>query len=154
MTGMRRNEVLGLKWPDLDFHKQRLALNRGLVAVGYEVHQTRGKTKSARRNIDLDDTTLTLLSDWRAYQTAEFAAVGITNTDNWVWRTSWKRMTGTCALRARGSLLIKEGVPVTVVSERLRHATIAHTIQIYQHLLPGMPADAARTYPRLARPVP
>jgi integrase len=57
MTGMRRNEVLGLKWPDIDFKKRRLALNRGLVAVGYEVHQTRGKTRTARRSIDLDDTT-------------------------------------------------------------------------------------------------
>lgn len=50
MTGMRRNEVLGLKWPDIDFKKQRLALNRGLVAVGYEVHQTRGKTKTASQH--------------------------------------------------------------------------------------------------------
>lgn len=63
MTGMRRNEVLGLEWPDIDFAKQRLHLNRGLVAVGYEVHQTRGKTKNARRAIALDDTTLAVLGD-------------------------------------------------------------------------------------------
>jgi len=48
-TGMRRNEVLGLKWPDIDFKRRKLHLNRGLVAVGYEVHETRGKTKTARR---------------------------------------------------------------------------------------------------------
>ena len=77
MTGMRRNEVLGLRWPDIDFTKKRLHLNRGLVAVGYEVHQTRGKTKTARRTIALDDTTLTILAGWRAFQAAEFAAVGI-----------------------------------------------------------------------------
>ena len=41
-----------------------------------------------------------------------------------------------------------------VVSERLGHAHIADTIQTYQHLLPGMQADAARTAERLARPVP
>ena len=38
MTGMRRNEVLGLKWTDIDLKKKRIHLNRGLVAVGYEVH--------------------------------------------------------------------------------------------------------------------
>ena len=32
MTGMRRNEVLGLQWPDIDFDKRRLAINRGLIA--------------------------------------------------------------------------------------------------------------------------
>ena len=41
-----------------------------------------------------------------------------------------------------------------VVSERLGHANIAHTIQTYQHVLPGMQADAARTTERLAEPVP
>jgi integrase len=85
MTGMRRNEVLGLKWPDVDFSKNRLHLNRGPVAVGYEVHQTRGKTKIARRSIDLDQTTLDVLAGWRAYQAAEFAAVGIDNAEQWVF---------------------------------------------------------------------
>ena len=47
MTGMRRNEVLGLKWDDIDFNKRRLCLNRGLVAIGYELHQTRGKTRTS-----------------------------------------------------------------------------------------------------------
>ena len=41
-----------------------------------------------------------------------------------------------------------------VVSERLGHANIAFTIQTYQHVLPGMQADAARTYERLTTPVP
>jgi site-specific recombinase XerD len=49
-------------------------------------------------------------------------------------------------------LLIKAGVPVKVVSERLGHGDIAFTIQTYQHVLPGMQADAARVYEALARP--
>ena len=53
-----------------------------------------------------------------------------------------------------GSLLIKDGVPVKVVSERLGHAHIAHTFQTYQHLLPGMGADAAARFERLTGPVP
>ena len=172
MTGMRRNEVLGLKWPDIDFKKRRLALNRGLVAVGYELHQTRGKTRAARRNIDLDDTTLTVLEGWRAFQAAEFAAVGIDNEEGWVFTDgdgnpihphalyqSFRRIVANADIpplrfhdlrHTHGSLLIKEGIPVKVVSERLGHAHIAHTIQTYQHLLPGMGADAARTVERLA----
>lgn len=175
MTGMRRNEVLGLKWPDIDFRKRRIALNRGLVAVGYELHQTRGKTRAARRSIDLDDTTLAVLSGWRAFQAAEFAAVGIDNAEEWVFTDgdgnpihphalyqAFQRIVNNADVpplrfhdlrHTHGSLLIKEGVPVKVVSERLGHAHIAHTIQTYQHLLPGMQADAARTYQRLTAPV-
>ncbi len=41
---MRRNELLGVRWTDLDLDHARLSINRGLVAVGYEIHETRGKT--------------------------------------------------------------------------------------------------------------
>jgi integrase len=176
MTGMRRNEVLGLRWPDIDFKKKRLHLNRGLVAVGYEFHQTRGKTKTARRTITLDDTTLTILASWRAFQAAEFAAVGITNRDGWVFTDgdgeavhphavyeAFRRVVhnaGVPAIRfhdlrhTHGSLLIKDGIPVKVVSERLGHANIAFTMQTYQHVLPDMQADAATATERLAKPAP
>jgi integrase len=176
MTGMRRNEVLGLKWPDIDFAKQRLHLNRGLVAVGYEVHQTRGKTKNARRAIALDDTTLAVLTGWRAHQAAEFAAVGITDEERWVFTDgdgqpvhphavyeAFRRIVHNAAVprirfhdlrHTHGSLLIKDGIPLKVVSERLGHANIAFTMQTYQHVLPGMQADAARSTERLAKPAP
>jgi len=176
MTGMRRNEVLGLKWSDIDTKKRRLSLNRGLVAVGYELHQTRGKTRNARRSIDLDDTTISVLEGWRAFQAAEFAAVGIDNEEGWVFTDgdgnpihphalyqSFRRIVANADIpplrfhdlrHTHGSLLIKEGVPVKVVSERLGHGHIAHTIQTYQHLLPGMSAEAARTIERLTGPVP
>lgn len=85
MTGMRRSEVLGLKWADIDFKKRRLHLNRGLVAVRYEVQQTRGKTKTSRRNIALDPTTLAVLEGWQSFQAAEFTAVGVDNREQWVF---------------------------------------------------------------------
>ncbi len=41
---------------------------------------------------------------------------------------------------------LKEGVPLKVVSERLGHANPAFTLSVYQHLLPGMQADAAKVF--------
>jgi len=52
------------------------------------------------------------------------------------------------------TILLKAGVPAKVVSERLGHANVAFTMSVYQHILPGMQADAARTYGRLTNPVP
>ena len=43
-------------------------------------------------------------------------------------------------------MLTKAGVPVKVVSERLGHGNPAFTIDTYQHVLPGMQAEAARTF--------
>ncbi|MDP9440909.1 MAG: tyrosine-type recombinase/integrase [Actinomycetota bacterium] len=51
-----------------------------------------------------------------------------------------------------GTLLIAAGVPVKVVSERLGHATPTFTIETYQHVLPGMQADAARVFEALIAP--
>jgi site-specific recombinase XerD len=50
------------------------------------------------------------------------------------------------------TLLLKAGVPIKVVSERLGHATPAFTMATYQHVLPGMQAEAARTFAALLAP--
>ncbi len=47
------------------------------------------------------------------------------------------------------TLLLKAGVPIKVVRERLGHASVAFTMQVYQHVLPGMPADAAAMFGEL-----
>lgn len=47
------------------------------------------------------------------------------------------------------TLLLKAGVPLKVVSERLGHSSPAFTMAVYQHVLPGMQRDAAETFARL-----
>jgi integrase len=44
------------------------------------------------------------------------------------------------------SILLQQGVPLKVVSERLGHSNPAFTLSVYQHLLPGMQADAAKAF--------
>jgi integrase len=172
-TGMRRSELLGLKWSDLDVAKKRLSINRGLVAVGYELHESRGKTDNSRRCIDLDDTTLAVLAGWRAMQTAEHTAVGIEDTGQMfttaagepVHPHSLSQTFDRVVRRApvpvirlhdlrhtHGTILIANGVHSKVVSERLGHAWFAFTVETYQHVLPGMGADAARVFEALLAP--
>ena len=150
-----------------------MSINRGLVAVAYELHESRGKTANSRRRIDLDPTTVLILRGWRAWQHAEQAAVGIQH-DGWVFADGdgrpvhphaisqtferIARRAGVPVIRlhdlrhTHGTLLIAAGVPVKVVSERLGHATPAFTIDTYQHVLPGMQADAARLFEALVAP--
>ena len=47
------------------------------------------------------------------------------------------------------TLLSKAGVPVKVVSERLGHANVALTMSVFQHVLPGMQAEAAKVFAHL-----
>jgi integrase len=150
-----------------------ISINRGLVAIGYELHESRGKTDNSRRRIDLDPTTVRVLRGWRALQAVEYDAVGI-DDPGWVFADAEGRQVHPHALsqtferivrragvpvirlhdlrHTHGTLLIKDGVPVKVVSERLGHANIAFTIETYQHVLPGMQRDAARTFEAIVAP--
>jgi integrase len=172
-TGMRRNEVLGLRWDDIDFDRQTIALNRGIVSVGYELHETRGKTRNAPRPIQLDPTTTDLLRAWRTWQASEQAAVGV-DGHGWVVgdpngqpvhphaiSQAFERLARRACVpvirlhdvrHTHATLLIRAGVPVEVVSERLGHATTAFTIETYQHVMPGMQADAASIAETLLAP--
>ena len=47
------------------------------------------------------------------------------------------------------TVLLRAGVPVKVVSERLGHASPGVTLNVYQHVFPGMQAEAAEVFERL-----
>jgi integrase len=159
-------------WDDIDFGKARVSINRGLVSVAYELRESRGKTSNSRRAIDLDPTTVKVLMAWREWQRAEQEAAGI-ESDGWVFTSTegkqvhphsisqtFERVANRARVprirlhdlrHAHGTLLIKAGVPVKVVSERLGHGNPAFTIDTYQHVLPGMQAEAARTFEQLIK---
>jgi integrase len=75
MTGMRRGEVLGLRWQDIDLEAGRLAVRHTLVSVAYQIRESTPKTHQARV-VDLDSGTLEQLRIHQARQEAESVAWG------------------------------------------------------------------------------
>lgn len=175
-TGMRRGEVLGLRWGDVELGTARLSVNRSLVSVGYELHETRGKTRTARRCLDLDDRTVQVLAQWRTQRSDEDTSFNVADGDAYVFAKpdgrpvhphlmsdAFKKLVKHSGLprirlhdlrHTHATLLLKEGVPIKVVSERLGHSTPAFTMATYQHILPGMQAEAAKTFASLLAPLP
>jgi len=169
-TGLRRSELLGLQWQDIDLKAATLSINRGLVSIGYDMHESRGKTSNSRRAIDLDATTVRVLSTWRDWQPTEQAVIGVDPT-GWVFtnatgepihphsisqtfnrivkRAEVPRIRLHNLRHTHGTLLIRAGVPVKVVSERLGHGNPAFTIDTHQHVLPEMQAEAAGVFEKL-----
>lgn len=164
-TGMRRGELLGLRWGDIDLDARRLSVNRALVSIGYQLHESRGKTRTARRSIDLDQHTVEPLrasrrpgSDDDSYVfrhedgTPIHPQVLSDAFGKLVARSGLPRIRLQDLRHTHATLLLKAGVPIKVVSERLGHATPAFTMATYQHVLPGMQAEAARTFAALLDP--
>lgn len=166
MTGMRRGEVLGLRWSDVDLDSARLSVRQALVAVGYEVVTSTPKSHYARV-IDLDAETVTKLREHRRRQDGERVEWGADYHDQdlvvakengepihpHTFSQSFERIIRRAGLRAirlhdirhtHATLALKAGVPVKVVSERLGHESPVFTLKQYAHVLPGMQAEAAR----------
>lgn len=155
-------------------HRLRALLGVGqprLVSVGYELKLSPGKTPRARRRIDLDPTTIGILQAWKEWQAVEQPAADTAPEPGWVFAEpdgqpvhphsvaqACDRIAAKAGLpqihlhglrHTHATLLIKAGVPVKVVSERLDHNTTAFTIETYQHVLPGMQAEAAQVFETL-----
>ena len=76
-TGMRRGEVLGLRWQDCDLEGARVAVSQTLVVVdGYDVQYSEPKTAKGRRMIALDEQTTKALREQRERQMLDRALWG------------------------------------------------------------------------------
>ena len=166
-TGMRRGEVLGLTWRNVDLDAGRLEVNQAVLSVEYATSVVDVKTIHSRRTIDLDERTVAVLRAWRRRQLEHLLATGC-RVDEYVFARAdgrpihpdffsqtWERLLAARAFRrirlhdlrhTHASILLKAGVPVKVVSERLGHSSPAFTMTVYQHVLPGMQADAAAAF--------
>jgi len=70
-TGLRRSELLGLQWPDIDFKNRTLTVKRTLVKVNGGYNFGSPKTKMSRRTIPLPKQVIQALKDWRKVQAQE-----------------------------------------------------------------------------------
>jgi integrase len=147
-TAIRRSELRGLQWADVDFDELRLRLRRGL----FRKEQTNMKTKASRKPVPILPELAEALRNWREQtpypaDTDWIFASPFTEGKRPYWaesalvdhirpaatRAGVKKHIGWHTFRhSVASLLGHNGEDVKVVQELLRHATARITIEIYQ----------------------
>jgi integrase len=169
-TGMRRSELLGLKWTDVDLLLSQIHINRGLhhLKDGSYI-LTEPKSEKSRRTIALPPSVTTLLRNHQPKQQFECGMLGIEfGNDNYVFGTpegkpyrpntitrAWETLAKKAGIKAirlhdarhtHASIMLKQGVHPKIVQERLGHSSIELTLDIYSHVMPGLQEAAAKRF--------
>jgi integrase len=171
-TGMRRGEVLALRWSDIDLDQRIVSINRTLEKSREGgLRFKRPKTAKSRRTISLAEITASALRQHRVEQAKLLLRLGVGwDDDGLVCIKSPGQpinpntlTSGFASFIASGDLpkvrfhdlrhthathLLRAGVHPKIAQERLGHATIAVTLDLYSHVMPGMQEDAARKVDR------
>jgi integrase len=171
-TGMRLGEIFGLKWSDIDFAKNIINVQRALVSSttkGMIFEDT--KTKGSKRRIPVNDKIKKSIEKYRAQQQWFSNIMGnkfnnnenllFTNilgnpidTSNFTTRY-FKKMLEKAEIdsnkftfhdlrHTHATLLLKQGINIKVISERLGHSTTTLTLDTYSHFMPDMQETAVK----------
>jgi integrase len=173
-TGMRRGEVLGLRWADL-------SLDEGFLSVKQQVARKQApegsvwaivppKTAAGRRRVDIDPETVALLRRHKAAQVEQSLSLGEAYDreadlifaradghfhdpdsvsgvfEKLVRRSGLPKIRLHDLRHSHATILLMSGAPVHLVSQRLGHTSPMVTLQVYAHVTPGGEASAAAAF--------
>jgi len=166
-TGMRRSELLALRWEDVDLVFSQVSVTRTLHRLRDSSIVFRGpKSGKGRRLVALPPSAAVALKGHREEQETMGTLLGRTLGDGDLVFSqpdggpllpdtvtqAWVRLVRRVGLRGirlhdarhtHASLLLKQGVHPKIVQERLGHSSIQITLDTYSHVAPGLQEAAA-----------
>ena len=163
-TGMRRGEVLGLKWEDIDLGTGWLSVRQTVVVVDGQATLSTPKTDAGSRSIHLTPQAVAALRAHRTRQLEERLALGLPKVEmvftdingHYINPNAFTRRFVTLSKAAGlpvirlhdlrhsvATILLQRRVPVRIVSEVLGHANTAITDDIYSHVIPSMKEEVS-----------
>lgn len=175
-TGMRRSELLGLKWEDVDLIFGQICVRRSLhhLKNGSYVF-TEPKSVKSRRTIALTPSNALLLKEYWENQSLERSMLGTSlSANDLVFCTvdgkplrpntitrAWEVLAAQCGLpvirlhdarHTHASIMLKQGIHPKIVQERLGHSSIEMTLDTYSHVVPGLQEAAAKRFDDFVTP--
>ena len=155
-TGMRRGELLGLKWSDVDWHNRVISVRRQVLRVEGVVQEAPLKTKNAYRNIAVSQELLDILREKQERENDKSVYVFSSPTGGAMSPDSTQHMLHRVLKRAGleqirfhdlrhsyATLALQNGVDIKTLSSILGHFSAGFTLDTYAHVTTNMQRDAA-----------
>jgi integrase len=165
LLGLRRGELLGLRWSAVDLRRGTLRVQVSLQRVGGQLAFTSPKTRRSRRAMPLPRAVVKVLREHKQRQAVERAEAELWADEDLVFATSigtpieprnlsrhFEALRDRAKLRkvrfhdlrhGCASLLFELGVPLRMVMEILGHSQISTTSDIYTHVMPAQYREVA-----------
>lgn len=172
-SGMRKGEALALTWDDINFKDNEIRINKALSrGKDNRLYVKATKNKKSIRTISMDHTTMEILKDWRTKQKQVYLQLGFNtlqpkqlvfsnknnefiqppNTNNVINKIhkkyKIKKITTHGFRHTHCSLLFEAGASLEEVKERLGHADVKTTINIYTHVSKKTKDETAQKFAR------
>ena len=152
-TGIRRGEALGLRWQDADMDRGSISIAQTLGRANDGLIFQPPKTKSGRRVIDLDATTVEILRANQGQQMLlQMQLDGAYEDNNLMFANSLGAPLDPMGVTLHdlrhfhASVMLQQGQSPMRASKRLGHASVSTTMDIYSHILPGWQKEAASAF--------
>ncbi|WP_181557086.1 tyrosine-type recombinase/integrase [Thermaerobacillus caldiproteolyticus] len=169
-TGMRRGEVLGLKWDDVDFENKKIRIKRSLCFVsGQGLIFKEPKTQKSKRQISISQHVVNVLKKhkqkqefqkeklWRQYEdnnlivcTDDGKPLDPRNLLRQFYRlieeANVPRISFHDLRHTHATILMQQGENPKVVSERLGHSRVGITLDLYSHVSDDLQEQAAEKF--------
>jgi integrase len=160
-TGMRRGELLGLRWSDVDLDRRFISVQRAVTALVGKVAVSPLKTPRSRRRVELGQTAIEALQKHK--HTADWVfpnTLGAPMSPLNLYRRYFLPLLEKAELprvrfhdlrHSAATMMLEAGIHPKIVSETLGHASVATTLDIYSHISPTMGRQAASKMDALLR---
>ena len=155
-TGLRRSEIFGLQWKNIDFNSSLLSVTKTRQKSQNKMFEMATKTYSSMRTISMPASLTKLLKQYyKDHKNNEYILQDLDYDNLTAWFRYWQEKHGLPRIKfhdlrhTHATLLLSQGVDIKTIQKRLGHSDISTTLNVYAHSIEELDKKASQVFDTL-----